>query len=73
MYRSNEEPLVYTQRTLIQISALLMEAVVSYNKQRLHKAGYFRELLTRTSMQGCVHCCDFAARRWCAWGRARVL
>jgi len=24
---------------------LLMEAGVSYNKQRLHKAGYFRELL----------------------------
>jgi transposase len=30
----------------IKISALLMEAGVSYNKQRLHKAGYFRELLT---------------------------
>ena len=28
-----------------KISALLMEAGVSYNKQRLHKAGYFRELL----------------------------
>ena len=27
-------------------STLLMEAGVSYNKQRLHKAGYFRELLT---------------------------
>ena len=26
-------------------SMLLMEAGVSYNKQRLHKAGYFRELL----------------------------
>ena len=26
-------------------STLLMEAGVSYNKQRLHKAGYFRELL----------------------------
>jgi hypothetical protein len=24
---------------------LLMEAGVSYNKQRLHKTGYFRELL----------------------------
>jgi hypothetical protein len=24
---------------------LLMEAGVNYNKQRLHKAGYFRELL----------------------------
>ena len=29
----------------IKISALLMEAGVSYNKQRLHQAGYFRELL----------------------------
>ena len=29
----------------IKIGALLMEAGVSYNKQRLHKAGYFRELL----------------------------
>jgi transposase len=28
----------------IKISALLMEAGVSYNQQRLHKAGYFREL-----------------------------
>ena len=28
-----------------KISGLLMEAGVSYNKQRLHRAGYFRELL----------------------------
>jgi len=28
-----------------KIATLLMEAGVSYNKQRLHKAGYFRELL----------------------------
>jgi transposase len=28
-----------------KISMLLMEAGVSYNKQRLHQAGYFRELL----------------------------
>src|ERR1700751_5231782 len=28
-----------------KISGLLMEAGVSYNKQRLHKIGYFRELL----------------------------
>jgi hypothetical protein len=28
-----------------KISGLLMEAEVNYNKQRLHKAGYFRELL----------------------------
>jgi transposase len=29
----------------IKISMLLMEAGVSYNKSKLHKAGYFRELL----------------------------
>jgi transposase len=29
----------------IKISSLLMEAGVSYNKERLQKAGYFRELL----------------------------
>jgi len=28
-----------------KIGMLLMEAGVSYNKQKLHKAGYFRELL----------------------------
>ena len=28
-----------------KIANLLMEAAVSYNKQRLHKVGYFRELL----------------------------
>ena len=28
-----------------KVSMLLMEAGISYNKQRLHKAGYFRELL----------------------------
>ena len=29
----------------IKISSLLLEARVSYSKERLHKAGYFRELL----------------------------
>jgi len=29
----------------LKISQLLMEAGINYNKQRLHKAGYFRELL----------------------------
>ena len=29
-----------------RISGLLMETGVSYNKQRLHRAGYFRELLS---------------------------
>lgn len=28
-----------------KIAVLLMEAGVAYNKQRLHKVGYFRELL----------------------------
>ena len=32
-------------QTKNKISSLLMEAGMSYNKQRLHKAGYFRELL----------------------------
>src|SRR5882724_7874685 len=32
-----------------KISGLLMEAGVSYNKQRLHRAGYFRELLATNS------------------------
>src|ERR1700724_4754372 len=31
-----------------RISGLLMEAGVNYNKQRLPKAGYFRELLATT-------------------------
>jgi len=29
-----------------RISGLLMETGVSYNKQRLHKVGYFSELLS---------------------------
>jgi transposase len=29
----------------VKISSLLMESGVSYNKERLHKVGYFRELL----------------------------
>jgi len=32
-------------QTKNKIAVLLMEAGVSYNKQKLHKAGYFRELL----------------------------
>src|ERR1700689_1964403 len=32
-------------QTKNKISMLLMEAGVSYNKQKLHKVGYFRELL----------------------------
>jgi transposase len=33
----------------IKIGTLLMEAGVSYSKQKLHKAGYFRELLASNS------------------------
>ena len=29
-----------------RVSGLLMETGVSYNKQRLHKVGYFAELMT---------------------------
>ena len=32
-------------QTKNRISGLLMETGVTYNKQRLHKVGYFRELL----------------------------
>jgi transposase len=32
-----------------KIAVLLMEAGVSYNKQKLHKVGYFRELLVTNS------------------------
>jgi transposase len=41
-----------------KISGLLMEAGVSYNKQRLHKAGNFRELLAtiRISTKDYVRC-----------------
>jgi transposase len=57
----------------IKTSGLLMEAGVNYNKQRLHKAGYFRELLaTNPDIDEGLCCCDFAARQWCAWGKVRV-
>src|SRR5260370_5864356 len=35
-----------------KISGLLMEAGVSYNKQKLHKVGYFRELLATNQAIG---------------------
>ena len=56
-----------------KISVLLMEAGVSYNKQRLHKAGYFRELLATNPDidEDCVRCCGCAGRRWCACGRPK--
>ncbi len=42
-----------------RISGLLMETGVSDNKQRLHKVGYFRELISKTkrSMKTSGRCC----------------
>jgi len=45
-----------------KIAMLLMEAGVSYNKQRLHKAGYFRELLATNpdideGLSSLLRCC----------------
>jgi transposase len=37
--------LLVRQMVQMKVGMLLMEAGVSYNKQKLHKAGYFRELL----------------------------
>jgi hypothetical protein len=53
-----------------KIAVLLMESGVRYNKQKLHKFGYFRELLATNQEidKGCVRCCGCAARRWCDWG-----
>ncbi len=36
-----------------KISGLLMEAGVSYNKQKLHKVGYFKELLAINPWYAC--------------------
>jgi len=57
-----------------KISTLLMEAGVSYNKQKLHKAGYFRELLETNPdiNEDYVRCCECVARRWCACREPRV-
>ena len=57
-----------------KIGMLLMEAGVSYNKQKLHKAGYFRELLATNPDigEGHARCCDCAVRRWCACRKQRV-
>jgi transposase len=50
-----------------KIGMLLMEAGVSYNKQRLQKASYFKKRWppTRTSTKGCVHCCASVGKQWC--------
>jgi transposase len=51
----------------IKISTLLMEAGISYNKQRLHKAvasaNYWPP--TPTSTKACARCSVSAGRRWC--------
>lgn len=58
----------------IKISALLMEAEVSYNKQRLHQAGYFRELLATNPDidEGLGSLLRLCREMVCAWGRPRV-
>ena len=57
-----------------KIAVLLMEAGVSYNKQKLHKIGYFRELLATNgdTMMGCGRCCDCVTKRRFVWERPRV-
>jgi len=56
----------------IKARSVLMEAGVSYNKQRLHKAGYFRELLASNPDidEELVLCCDCVVKR-CASGEDR--
>ena len=51
----------------IKISSLLMEAGVSYNKERLHKAGISANCWppTPTSTQVCARCSARAGKRWC--------
>jgi hypothetical protein len=61
-----------------KIGMLLMEAGVSYNKQRLHKAGYFRELLaTNPDIVGksekSLPVLDFSGKRVCQALRRMVL
>ena len=58
-----------------RIGTLLMEAGVSYNKQKsctrpATSANYWRR--TRISMRNYVRCCDCAARRWCACREPRA-
>jgi transposase len=58
----------------IKISSLLMEAGVSYNKQRLHQAGHFRELLASNPAinDGLKSLLQCVVKRWCAYRRPRV-
>jgi transposase len=58
-----------------KIAVLLMEAGATYNKQKLHKAGYFRELLASNQDidDGLRPYCVCAAKWWFAWGRQKAL
>ena len=51
-----------------RISGLLMETGVSHNKQRLHKVGYFRELLATTKRSTKI-----SGRCWAEPGDDRAL
>jgi hypothetical protein len=59
---------------------LLMEAGVSYNKQKLHKAGYFRELLATNPdiNEGLCRCCEYRDQTgghvsgWCFSAKFRL-
>ena len=57
-----------------KIARLLMETGVSYNKQKLHKVGYFRSLLTTNpDIDGaCGRCCNCAGRCWFACRKPKV-
>jgi len=58
-----------------KIAVLLMEAGVSYNKQKLHKVRYFRELLATNQdiddgLRALLRLVP--AKQWCVWGRQRA-
>jgi transposase len=57
-----------------KISGLLMEAGVSYNKQKLHKVGYFKELLATNPEinEGLGPCFGSAGKPWCACRRQNL-
>jgi len=57
-----------------KIAVLLMEAGLSYNKQKLHKVGYFRELMTSNQDidEGLKPLLRLCRRRWCASGKPRM-
>jgi hypothetical protein len=57
-----------------EVSQMLMESGVVYNKQKLHKAGYFKELM-ETNLDICrelKHCWRSAVRPSCGLARPRV-